>query len=302
MVDKLREMALFVEVARAKSFKRAADVLDIPTSTLSRRIAELERAIRVRLFNRTTRSIELTEAGALYYERCREIVEAARVAHEELEDVVDRPAGRLRVSTTAEFARLYLAPLIGDYARNFPHVTIELDVNPHRVDLIGQNFDLALRIGRQPDSTMISRQLGVVRTVLYASPAYLAGSGLPERPEDLKQHTVIRNLNAPRPDLWSLSKGSETVDVPVSGLIAVNNFGFMRQLSLLGLGVAALHEPMVVPDVRAGRLARILGDWTLREAPVYALMPSRLVPAKTRLFLEMLTARVAPELAQVVAT
>lgn len=297
MVDMLREMALFVEVARAKSFKRAADALEIPNSTLSRRISELERAIGVRLFNRTTRSIEFTEAGALYYERCRDIVDAARIAHEKLGEFVDRPSGRLRVSTTAEFARLYLGPLVADFVQQYPHVTVELDLNPNRVDLIGQNFDLALRIGPQPDSTLIARQLGIVRTALYASPAHLARAGVPTRPEDLGRHPIIRNLNAPDPDNWILSYGQETVEVPVSGPVAVNNFGFMRQLALLGLGVTALHEPMVAPDVRAGRLQRVLANWTLREAPVYALMPSRLVPAKTRLFLEMVTSQVSPELA-----
>lgn len=296
-MDNLREIALFVEVARVMSFKRAAASLGVPNSTLSRRIADLERAVGVRLLNRTTRSIELTEAGAIYYERCRDIVEAARVAHEKLGEVADKPRGRLRISTTAEFARLYFGPLIADYTQLYPEVTLEIDLNPNRVDLIAQNYDLALRVGQQPDSSLISRHLGVLRTTLFASPAHLARMGVPTRPEELSAHTVIRNLNAPQPDVWVLSRDHETVEVPVGGSVMVNNFGLMRQLALLGLGVVMLHEPMVVPDVKAGRLQRVLPDWVLREAPVYALMPSRLLPAKTRLFLEMLSARVTPDLA-----
>ena len=297
-MDNLREMALFVEVARAMSFRRAAETLSVPNSTLSRRIADLERAVGVRLFNRTTRSIELTEAGAIYYERCRDIVEAARVAHEKLGEVADKPRGRLRVSTTVEFARLYFGPLVAAYTQRYPEVTLEIDLNPNRVDLIAQNYDLALRVGPQPDSSLISRHLGTLRTALFASPVHLARMVAPTRPEELSDHPVIRNLNAPRPDVWILSCDNETVEVPVSGPVMVNNFGMMRQLALLGLGIVMLHEPMVVPDVKAGRLQRVLPEWVLREAPVYALMPSRLLPAKTRLFLEMLTDRVAPELAR----
>ena len=290
-------MALFVEVAKVMSFKRAAVALRVPNSTLSRRIANLERAVGVRLFNRTTRSIELTEAGAIYYERCRDIVEAARMAHEKLGEVAAKPRGRLRVSTTVELARLYFAPLIADYTRLYPDVSLEIDLNPNRVDLIAQNYDLALRVGQQPDSSLISRYLGVLRTTLFASPDHLARTGMPTRPEELSAHPVIGNLNAPQPDRWVLSRGDETVEVTVGGPVMVNNFGLMRQLALLGLGVVTLHEPMVVPDVTAGRLQRVLPDWVLREAPVFALMPSRLLPAKTRLFVDMLAARVMPELA-----
>jgi DNA-binding transcriptional LysR family regulator len=297
VVDNLREMALFVEVARVRSFKRAAESLGVPNSTLSRRIADLERAVGVRLFNRTTRSIELTEAGAIYYERCRDIVEAARVAHEKLGEVADKPRGRLRISTTVELARLYFGPLIADYTRLYPEVTLEIDLNPNRVDLIAQSYDLALRVGQQADSSLISRHLGVLRTTLFASPAHLARMGVPTRPEELSTHSVVRNLNAPQPDVWVLSRDAETVEVPVGGAVMVNNFGLMRQLALLGLGIVTLHEPMVGADVKAGRLQRVLPDWVLREAPVYALMPSRLLPAKTRLFIDLLSARVAPELA-----
>ena len=154
-MDMLREMSLFVEVAKAMSFKRAAEASGVPNSSLSRRIADLERAVGVRLFNRTTRSIELTEAGALYYARCREIVEAARIAHEQLGDLAEKPRGRLRVSTTAEFARLFLGPLLAEYTVRYPEVLVEMDLGPNKVDLIAQNFDLALRIGPQPDSGLI---------------------------------------------------------------------------------------------------------------------------------------------------
>lgn len=295
-MDMLREMALFVEVAKTMSFRRAAESSGTPASTLSRRIAQLEKAVGVRLINRTTRSIELTEAGALYYARAREIVDAARIAHEQLGDVAEVPRGRFRVSTTVEFARLFLGPLIAAYVRRFPQVYVEFDLQPHKVDLIAQNFDLAVRIGPQPDSNLIARRLGSIRTALFAAPSYLEAAGTPARPEELSAHTAILNLNSPRPDAWMLSRGATTTEVAVGGQVSVNNFGTMRELAVLGLGVAGLHEPMVTGDVREGRLRRVLPDWILREAPVYAIMPSRLLPAKTRLFLDMLSERVAPRL------
>ncbi len=292
----LREMALFVEVAKAMSFKRASEASGTPASSLSRRIADLEKAVGVRLLNRTTRSIELTEAGAIYYARCREIVDAARIAHEQLGEVAEIPRGRFRVSTTVEFARLFLGPLIADYIRRYPDITLEFDLQPHKVDLIAQNFDLALRIGPQPDSSLIAKRLGSIRTALFAAPSYVARAGPIETPEDLASRAAILNLNSPEPDAWVLSKGSAINTVAVSGPVLVNNFGTMRELAVLGVGVAGLHEPMAAVDVRAGRLVRVLPDWILREAPVYAVMPSRLLPAKTRLFLDMLSERVAPQL------
>ena len=295
-MDYLREMALFVEVAKAKSFRRASEATGVPSSSLSRRIAELERAVGARLLNRTTRIVELTEAGAIYFARCREIVDAARVAHEQLGDLIEKPRGRLRVSATAEFARLFLGPLVDDYARRFPDVTLELDLSPGRVDLVSQNYDLALRIGEQPDSGLIARRLGLIRTALYAAPAYLARSTTPDTPAELAGHTVVRNPNVARSEVWTLSDGGRTEEVTVAGQVLVNNFGFMRQLAVLGHGVAMLHEPMALADVRAGRLERVLPGWWLREVPALALTSSRLLPAKTRLFLDMLINEVAPQL------
>ncbi len=295
-MDYLREMALFVEVAKAKSFRRASETAGVPSSTLSRRIADLEKAVGARLFNRTTRVVDMTEAGRLYFARCIDIVEAARVAHEQLGELVETPRGRLRLSATAEFARLFLGPIIDTYSRRYPDVVVEIDLSPGRVDIITQNYDLALRIGEQPDSGLIARRLGLIRTALYAAPAYLARAPRPQAPEDLADHIVVRNPNVAITGLWTLSNGARHVEVTVNGPVLVNNFGFMRQLAVMGHGVAMLHEPMAIADVRAGRLERVLPGWWLREVPVLALTSSRLMPAKTRLLLDMLVAEVGPRL------
>jgi DNA-binding transcriptional LysR family regulator len=297
MTDSLRDLALFVEVVNARSLKRGGEALGIPHSTVSRRIATLEKAIGVRLLHRTTRTLTLTEAGRIYFERCREIVKAARVAHEEIRDVVLRPRGRLRVSTTVEFARLFLGELVADFARQYPDLSIDVDLQPHKVDLYEDNFDLALRIGHPPDSSLVARQLGCIRVALYASPSYLAGNGAPDSPTDLQRYAFIGNLNSPTPGTLTLHDGNADETVTVSTRLMVNNFGFMRELAVLGLGVTVLHEPMVTGDIKAGRLTRVLPAWCAQETPVYALTPSRLLPAKTRLFLDMLTKRVSPKMA-----
>lgn len=285
-------MALFVEVAKARSFKRAAEALGMPTSSLSRRISLLEAAVGMRLLNRTTRTVDLTEAGALYFSRSKDIVEAARIAHEQLGELAERPRGRLRITTTAEFARLFLGAIIAEYARLYPEVQLHLDLSPERVDLISQNYDLGLRIGQQPDSTLISRQVGVLRTALFASPAYLDAFGRPTVPEDLARHSAIRNHNHADPSVWVLTDGTALSEVEVRGSITVNNFGMMRTLAIEGCGVTLLHEPMTVADVSAGRLERVLPGWIVKEVPLFAVTPSRLLPAKTRLFLQLLDDRI----------
>ena len=140
------------------------------------------------------------------------------------------------------------------------------------------------------------RRLGLIRTALYAAPAYLARAPAPTSPAELSRHTVVRNPNAASADRWALSDGLVTEEVEVTGSVLVNNFGFMRQLAVLGHGIAMLHEPMALADVRAGRLQRVLPGWWLRAAPVLALTASRLLPAKTRLFLDMLVREVGPQL------
>src|SRR5215469_12467554 len=137
-------MALFVEVVKAKGFRSAADATGMPNSTLSRRISLLEKAIGLRLLHRTTRKVELTEAGQLYYERCRRIVDEARLAHEQLGEMLAQPSGVLRASLPVDFAVTYLAPLIVEFARTYPGITFEFDLTPRRVDLVSEPFDVAI--------------------------------------------------------------------------------------------------------------------------------------------------------------
>lgn len=287
-MELLNDMALFVEVAQARSFTRAAEVSGVPNSTLSRRISALEKAIGLRLLHRTTRKVELTEAGQLYYERCRRIVDEARLAHEQLGEMQAQPSGVLRASLPVDFATIYLAPLIAEFAGRYPGITFDFDLTPRRVDLVAEPFDVAIRMGELSDSNLVARLLARLSVRAYASPGYLARSGEPMLPSELGQHEC---LGFSRSGKWALQRPGEAVEVDVGGRFQVNSVGMFRRLATLSLGIVLLPEEIVADDVAAGRLQPILGEWRGRPTPVYALTETRLLPAKTQRFIEFLQER-----------
>lgn len=288
-MELLNDMALFVEVVKARSFRRAAETIGMPNSTLSRRIGVLEKAIGLRLLHRTTRRIELTEAGQLYFERCKRIVGEARLAHEQLGEILAQPSGVLRASLPVDFANIYLAPLIAEFARRYPGISFELDLTSRRVDLVAEPFDVAIRMGESPDSTLIARQLARLPRYLYASPRYLERSGEPGQPADLAQHECLR-LRA-QADTWTLHHAGEAVEVEIGGRFRLNSIGMIRRLATLDLGIAMLIEEIVAEDLADGRLRRVLPQWQGTPIPVYAITETRLLPAKTQRFIEFLRER-----------
>ncbi|RWK44242.1 LysR family transcriptional regulator [Mesorhizobium sp.] len=287
-MNHLNDMALFVEVARARSFRKAAEALGMPNSTLSRRISALEKAIGLRLLHRTTRKIELTEAGQLYYERSKRIVDEARLAHEQLGAMVEQPSGVLRVSLPVDFATLYLTPIIGDFARHYPGITFEFDLTPRRVDLVAEPFDVAIRIGKLEDSSLIARLIGRHSRHLYASPGYLEASGEPATPAELAERECIC---MPRAPTWTLHQGMNKVDIGVRGRFTLNSVGMIRALAVDHQGIALLAEKIVAEDVATGRLRRILPEWQGSSVSIHAVTETRLVPAKTQRFVEFLSSR-----------
>ena len=290
-LEYLNDMALFVEVVKAKGFRGAGEVLGIPNSTISRRIAALEKAIGLRLLHRTTRKIELTEAGQIYFERCKRIIDEARLAHEQLGGMLAQPTGVLRASLPVDFAQTYLAPLIAEFAQRYPGITFELDLTPRLVDLVSEPFDVAIRMGELADSQLIARQLALLTPKLYASPRYLAQHGEPREPADLVRHAC---LGLAKSTTWTLLRNGHSEPVAVGGRFAVNNVGMFRRLAALDMGVILLPEEVVADDLAAGRLQRILPQWHGKPTPVYALTETRLVPAKTARFIEFLRERLGP--------
>jgi DNA-binding transcriptional LysR family regulator len=299
-MDVLSHMHLFVEVAKVRSFRRAAEVLGISNSTLSRNIAELEKTIGLRLLHRSTRKVELTEAGVVYFARCQSIVEEARMAHEALLDVAERPSGTLRVSMPVDLATGYLAPMLAAFAKAYPQIDFEFDVTPRRIDLQSEPFDLAIRMGPPPTAPamLVARQIAVLPRYLYASPDYLRTAPALEQPDDLSHHPLLLALGAGKQqEVWKrLYRGDEAVGVLVNARWAMNSVGLARSLAMQGAGVAVLDTELARADVEAGRLQRVLPEWELEPVPVHAITETRLLPARTRLFIEFLKTHWQPPL------
>lgn len=289
-MELLNDMALFVEVVKARGFRHAAQAIGMPNSTVSRRISSLEKAIGLRLLHRTTRKIELTEAGQIYFERCKRIVDEAKLAHEQLGELLAQPSGVLRASLPVDFANTYLAPLIAEFARRYPGISFDFDLTPRLVDLVSEPFDVAIRMGKPPDSNLIARQLANLACYLYASPRYLEQSGEPGHPADLAHHECL-GFRSGKANTWTLHHGEESVDVPVGGRFQLNSVGLIRRLASLDLGIAVLPTEIVAEDVTQGRLRRILSEWEGPPVPVYAMTETRLLPAKTQRFIEFLRER-----------
>lgn len=287
MLPPLNDMALFVEVVKAKGFVRAAEAIGMPSSTLSRRISELEKSIGLRLLNRTTRRVELTEAGRTYYEQCKRIVDEAKLAHEQLGSLVANPTGMLRVSLPVDFANIYLTDILAEFAEAYPGISFDLDLTPRLVDLIAEPFDVAIRMGEPEDSMLIARPLARLQPFLFASPDYIARNGVPSHPRELANHDC---LHMPKAKHWRLTNGSENVDIEVKGRFMLNSNSMIRGLTALGQGIALIPEQIVADHVAAGRLRRILPEWQGAAIPVYAITETRLLPAKTQRFIEFLRA------------
>lgn len=291
MTPSLNDIELFVEVGRSQSFTRAGEALDMPPSTVSRRLSHLEKSIGVRLFNRSTRKVALTRAGAIYLERCQPIVERARVAHEMLLDDTQQPRGRLKVSLPSSLALALLQAALGEFSRRYPDIECEYDLSVRRIDLQSDDYDVVIRASRLTDSGIVSHRLGALLRGLYASPEYLRAHGVPTTPEALVSHECLRTSTAREDTDWRLySADGEERLVRVHGRMAMNHVLMLRQMAEIGMGIV----PLSISDKRlSARLTRVLPDWAFEPIPLMALFPSRLMPARARVFIDFLAERLA---------
>jgi len=287
-------MELFVEVAKTGHFGRAAENLGIPKSTVSRQVAELERSLGLQLISRTTRKVQLTEAGELYFARCQRIVSDAHVVHEELQKLVRTPSGPLRINMPADFGTDFLAEAFLEFSQRYPAVTLYLDLaSPEHADRVFQTCDLSIEIGALPDSTQIARLLGQLRAYLYASPAYLARHGIPQHPNDLVNHECIEfRADNSRATRWPLSRRDENVEITPGTRFSVNSMAMVHSFALLGAGIAIMAPSQsVLQDVAEQRLQQVLPEWHAGPFPVHVVTDTRLLPAKTRIFIDFLIER-----------
>ena len=287
----LQDMIFFVEVARALNFTRASKASGIPIATLSRRVAAMEKRVGVRLLQRTTRRLALTEPGKRYLERCERILQDAAAAHEVLKEAAERLTGHLRLSMPVEFGLSLVAPIIDEFSRLYPDITFETDLTPRPANFVDENIDLSIRLGEVSYPSLIVRRLGTAARLFYASPSYLAKYGEPAHPKDLARHECILQSYMAEPGVWRVVSGKRSIDVNVHGRFSTNNVSMTLKFAEQGHGIATLSPPNVRPSFDSGAVRQILGDWSLPPMPVHAVMMSRLVPARVRVFLDFLANR-----------
>lgn len=285
------DLLIFAHVAELGSFSRAAEKMGLPKSTVSRRLAGLEQRLGERLLLRTTRRQTLTEFGQQLLEHARQVVSEVDAVAALSEHRQAAPSGRLRVSMPGDIANLLLADTLAAFVAMHPGISLELDLSPRRVDLLGEGFDVAIRVGDLPDDGMLAaRRLSEFPAGLYASANYLAESGNPATPEELVQHSAVRLLGGNgEPVRWILSKGDVRWEGVPTGRVTANSPEFLIHMVRAGVGIAAVPDYFALPDVRKGILRRVLADWSLPGQMVSAVFPGRkLMPAKTRAFIDML--------------
>jgi DNA-binding transcriptional LysR family regulator len=285
------DLLLFARVADSGSFSRAAEQGGLPKSTLSRRIAALEQRLGERLLTRSTRRLSLTDFGLELLDHAHRVAEEVEAVGALAEHRLSVPTGRLRVSMPPDLAGLVLPRALADFMQRHPQVRLDLDLSPRRVDLVAENFDLAVRMGRLPDdSTLVARKLAEFAFGLYAAPTYLAAHPAPTDPDQLMQHRAIHLLGRdgePRP--WYLLRGDEQWRGLPPGSIAANSISLQLALAEQGAGIANVTRRFAAPRVASGSLQRVLPEWESPPDTAWAVMPERrLMPGKTRAFVDML--------------
>lgn len=296
-MDKLTSMLVFTKVAKAGSFASAAKELGLSRAMATKHVMQLENGLGIRLLNRTTRNLSLTEVGMVYLERCLQILDEM----EEMEIAVTRlqtePRGVLKVSATPFFGAYHLAPAIAAYTEVYPDVNVELMLQAGYIDLIEEGFDLAIHLDELRDSSLIARKLGSSQRLVCGSPSYFKKRGVPRTPDDLRKFNCLVNSTLPPRDQWQFSvPGGETTVVRVAGTLHSNVADALRMAALSGLGLVLLPTYMVGQDIRKGRLQAVLTDYVPSPLEIHAVYPHRKhLSAKVRTFVDFLHERFHPK-------
>lgn len=274
-MNDLNDMAIFSKVAELGGISAAARAMHMPKSRVSRRVAAVEDELGVRLLERTTRSVRLTEVGGIYYQHCKRIVEEARCARESVNQMLDSPRGHLRISASVTIGQHLLAPHIGEFIANYPEVEIELNLNNRRVDIITEGYDLVVRVGDLEDSTLVSKRLGTDHAMLFASPDYLQRCGTPRQVDELQKHRCLVMSDSARPDQWTLTGPKKNIKtISVKPYATANDLTTLRQIAIDGGGIVLLPGYLGRPALRSKHLWRVLPKWHTPPFSYYALYPS----------------------------
>jgi len=288
-MDKFLEMQAFAAVVDAGSFVRAADALDVSKAAVSRYVSELESRLGVRLLHRTTRRLSLTPEGEIFNARCRELLGSLDEAEAEITSRSGEASGLLRINVPFSFGLLHLAPLWVEFMAQHPKVTLDVTLADRVVDLVEEGFDMAVRIARLPNSTLVSRPLTSTRMVLCASPAYVRKRGKPTHPSDLTSHDVLAYSLLSMGEEWEFMGPEGAATVKVTPRMRTNSGDTCRVAALRHRGIVLQPTFLVGQDLLAGNLVELMPAWRSIELEVYAVYPSRkFVSPKVRLMIEFL--------------
>ena len=288
-MDTLDGMRTFVAVVSEGSFSRAAERLKMSPQLVSKYVAQLESRLGARLLNRSTRRLSVTEVGQAYYERCGDVLADIDEMEIAVGDAAAAAHGTLRINAPMTFGTMHLSTAIAGYQGGQPGVAVDLTLDDRVVDIVSEGYDIAIRIGRLRESSLVARKLAPVRLVVCASPDYLVARGVPGTPQDLKDHDCLQYTLSSHADRWQFSEGGETHDVQVAGSFLANNGDAIRLAALAGRGVALQPTFIVGDDIRAGRLQRVLQDYDVAPMGVYAVYAHRkYLSGKVRTFVDYL--------------
>ena len=296
-MNRLAALEAFVRVAETQSFSEAARRLRVGKSAVSREVASLEAELGVRLINRTTRSLSLTDAGRSYFERAQRILADLDEADRAVTEHGSSPRGKLKVSAPVSFGFLHLAPALADFLALYPDVNLEISFNDRFVDLVIEGFDVALRIGVLEDSRLIARRLAPARIVVAGSPKYLAERGVPLTPDDLARHECLSNLNIRTGREWRFQRlDGSPWPTPVNARISMDNGDALRVCAVNGLGLVMLPSFIVGAQLQSGALVSILESFAPQFSSINAVYPhARHLSSAVRAFVDFLATRYGPK-------
>ena len=290
-------VGVLAAIVEGGSFAKAADALGLSPSGVSRALARLEQRVGVRLLDRTTRSVALTDEGRRLYGEIGPLLSGIEDAFTATAGARAVVKGRLRVNVDAFFSRFLLGPAVGRFLSRYPEINLELVARDGLGDLVGEGFDIALRFGQPPDSTLVAKRLLETRTLTVATPAYIRRHGMPKTPAELKDHDCILMRNTLTGETltdWSYRKGQRLETVTISGRLLVSEVGTLLGACLAGVGVARIKGIGIADLIAKGKLVSMLPDWQGEGFPLYALYPSRHLPAaKVKAFIDFVETLVA---------
>lgn len=287
--NKLLEMTIFVAVVDSNSFVEAADKLNMSKQAISRYIQTLEDRLQVRLLQRTTRKMIVTNEGQTFYWQAKAIINATIEAENTLSLDQASPQGMLRVNVPVSFGILHLAPLWQKFLDKYPQIELDITLSDRIVNLLEEGYDLAVRIGNLENSSLISRKLTTTRMIIAASPTYIDQYGMPMHPNDLKQHKIIMYSHWAKKEQWSFNKDNTFHSVNLKASVYCNNGDTCRQIMLQGGGISTQPDFIIGQDIQQGKLVEVLPNYKIENFNIYAVYPSRkLLPLRTRCLIDFL--------------